>query len=506
MVVRKRCLLRRSASECYRMPQTTDRLDSWKEIAAYLKRGARTVQRWEREESLPVHRLKHEKLGSVFAYRSELDAWWARRGTVLQSHPASTVAVLPLADLSPDKDQQYFCEGMAEELTAALGRLPGVQVASRTALVQAAGQAAGCREIGRRLAVGSLLEGSVRKSGSRVRIAVRLTDAEKGFQLWSAQYDRDLQEILAVQDDIAKRVAEALGRKLATPPENPAEARECYRRGRDYYYQYSPASVECALQLFLRAMESDPAAPEGYAGLADCWSYLYLYSERNDALREQAEWASERAVELDAGCGQAQASRGLALSLGGRGAEAEEAFETALRLEPGLFEANYFYARHAFAQGQSTKAAQLFEQSMAARPEDYQPPLLIGQVYDRLERGDDARAARRKGVDLAKRHLRMYPDDARGLYMMANGLVALGERERGREAAERALNIRPGDPMLLYNVGCIFSMLGLGEAALDCLAKAAAGGLKQRGWYENDGDLDPLRTHPRFQELLSTLV
>ncbi len=488
------------------MVRPADRLDSWKEIAAYLKRGPRTVQRWEREESLPVHRLRHDRLGPVFAYRSELDAWWDRRRVELQPRPGSSVAVLPFADLSAERDQQYFCEGTAEEIIATLGRIPGLRVASRTASFQAPGPGTGCREIGRRLGVANLLEGSVRKAGNRLRIAVRLTESETGFQLWSAQYDRELKEVLALQDEIARRVSEALGRTLGGGPDTGIGAEACYRRGREYYYQYSPASVECALHLFLRAMEIDPTAPEAYAGLADCWSYLYLYSDRTEALREQAEWASAKAVELNAACAQAQASRGLAFSLDGRDREAEASFETALRLDPGLFEANYFYARHSFAHGQFAKAAELYEHSMAARPEDYQPPLLVAQVYDALGRSEDASEARRRGVALAKQHLRLYPDDARALYMSANGLVALGEPERGREAAGRALRIRPGDPMLLYNVGCVFAMLGLVEAALECLTKAAAGGLKQKAWYENDGNLDSIRAHPRFQELLNSLA
>ena len=142
---------------------------------------------------------------------------------------------------------------------------------------------------------------------------------------------------------------------------------------------------------------------------------------------------------------------------------------------------------------------------MRVRPDDYQSPLLVAQIYDDAGRHSDAAAARRRGIEIAERHLRLNPDDARALYMAANGLVALGERRRGRQYAERALAIRPDDPMLLYNAGCIFSLLGLVEAALDCLEKAAATGLTQKGWYEHDSNLDPLRDHPRFQELLGKL-
>ncbi len=142
---------------------------------------------------------------------------------------------------------------------------------------------------------------------------------------------------------------------------------------------------------------------------------------------------------------------------------------------------------------------------MRVRPEDYQCPLLAAQIYDDLGRAEDAAKIRARGVELAERHLELNPDDARALYMSANGLVALGERGRGRHAAERAMAIRPEDPMLLYNVGCVFSMLGLVDQAMDCLERAVRGGVTQKAWYEHDSNLDPVREHPRFRELIRTL-
>jgi adenylate cyclase len=192
-------------------------------------------------------------------------------------------------------------------------------------------------------------------------------------------------------------------------------------------------------------------------------------------------------------------------TLSGKNDEAEKSFEQAIRLDPGLFEAHYFYARHCFVLGQFEKAVSLYERAMQSRPDDYQSPLLVAQIYDDLGRPADAVASRKKGIELSERHLRLNPDDARALYMAANGLVALGQRERGQQLAERALAIRPDDPMLLYNVGCIFSMLSRVEIAMECLEKAARNGLSQKGWYEHDSNLDPLRTHPRFQELLRKL-
>jgi adenylate cyclase len=497
----------------------TKRLDSWKEIAAYLRRGVRTVQRWEREQGLPVRRLRHDKLGSVYAYQPELDAWWEAHGAELEqeapqaeAHPPS-IAVLPFADISREKDQAYFCEGMAEEILLALSKIQGLRVASRSSAFRFRAEARDVREVGHRLRVRHLLEGSVRKSEDRLRISVQLSDTESGYQLWSERYDREVKDIFAIQEEIAHRVVEAMEVRL-TPTERAAlgaaptrdiQAYDYYLRGRKFYYGYGPQDIRFAQQLFSQAIALDPAYALAYAGLADCWSYIYLNVERSEAARQQAEWASARAVELDSSSAQAHASRACALSLGPCKEEAEQAFESAIRLDPNLFEAQYFYARHSFACGQSEKAVGLYEQAMRVRPEDYQSPLLVAQSYEDLGKPEAARAARLRGIELAEQHVNLNPDDVRALYMAANGMAALGQQQRAREWAERALSLRPDDAMLLYNVGCIYSLLGCVEEALTCLEKAFRLGLRNKGWYEHDSNLDPLRQHPRFQELMRQL-
>ncbi len=324
------------------------------------------------------------RMASARDLRDELETLRLSAGEGRTGIPS--IAVLPFADMSREKDQAYFCDGIAEEIINALCRVQGLRVASRTGSFQFKDTAADLREIGNRLRVESVLEGSVRKSDSRLRITVQLIEAARGFHLWSESYDREFHDVFAIQQEIAHSVVKALRvtlspqekGALAEVPTSEVQAYDYYLRGRSFYYRYGRHDIEFALQLFSRAIELDSGYALAHAGLADCWSYIYLYSERKDAVRLQAEAAGCRAVELAPDSAQAQASLAVALSLGPRKEEAKAAFEKAIELDPTLFEAWYFYARHVFAGGDLPKAVSLYEEAMRVRPEDFYSPLLIG--------------------------------------------------------------------------------------------------------------------------------
>lgn len=475
------------------------RIESWKGIADYFRRGVRTVQRWEREEGLPVHRLQHDKLGSVFAIPAELDQWRNRRlvAARIPESPDREVIVLPFSDFSREQDQAYFCEGVAEEIRGVLSRVKGLRVASRLASHRY--RLKGIPD------EGAVLAGSVRKAGERLKIGVELT--EDGDSLWTESYDRKLGDVFLIQEEIARNAAHALQvnwQEKGLAPTRDIEAYDLYLHGRDAYYHYGPHDVRCAIVYFERALERDPQYVLAQAGLADCWAYLYLNAERSADNLARADAASRKAVELGPDSAQALASRALAMSL--HGEDADSLFERAIAIDPNLYEAHYFYARHAFTQGKSEKAVRLYEEAIRIRPEDHQAPRLLAQSYDDLGQPEKGIAARRHGIECAEQHLELHPDDARALYMAANGLAALGEKERARAWAERALSLRPDDSMLLYNVGCIYSMLGLIEEALAILEKAVERGLRHREWYEHDSNLDALRGEPRFARLLAGLA
>jgi TolB-like protein/Tfp pilus assembly protein PilF len=421
----------------------------------------------------------------------------------------SSIAILPFVDRSAEGDQRYFCDGLAAELIAALARVPGLRVAPRSSSVRFR-NTEDAQEVGWQLGVAAVVEGSVAKSDERLRVSARLVRTEDGEELWTRTYDRPLEDVFAVQQEIAERIAHRLefrldekhARALERPPTSNVRAYEYYLEGRERFFEYRRRGVEAALALFNRALELDPDYPRALAGVAECCCYLVLYADGDERLLDQAELASRRCLELAPDLAEAQVARGLLLSLRQRYAASAEAFERAIELNPKLFEAYYFYARNSFAQGELETAAKLFKHASVIDPDDYQAPLLLGQIYDSLERPEEAVAVRRQGVRAAERRLRHSPEETRALYMAANALVCLGQSERGLRWAERALALEPDEPMLLYNVGCIYSMAGRPDRAVDCIEKAAAGGDAYVDWSRQDSNLDPIRDHPRFKALL----
>ena len=435
------------------------------------------------------------------------------RGPSPGSGQLPSIAVLPFADMSQERDQDYFCDGIAEEVITSLAQLKNLRVASRISSFQFKGAPLDSREIGRRLGVRHLLEGSVRKAGERLRISIELADVEAGFCLWSERYDRDMKDIFAIQEEIAQKVVEALQLTLSPSqreslgrlPTTDVQAYEYYLRGRKFYYQYNRRGAEFARQMFEKAIELDPRYALAYAGLADCCTFLYMHVISSDDVRAAAIDAANWAVELDPALAQAHVSLGLALSLTRDHDAAEREFEAALALDGRLFEAHYFYARDTFMQGRLEKAVTLYERAFELRPEDYQSPLLVGQIYEDLKQPAMAETARRSGLKAAEKRLALHPDDVRALYMGANAMVALGEIDRGLDWARRAYALDSEDAMLLYNLGCIYCMAGKAEEALDFVERSVRAGMNRLGWLQNDSNLDTVRSHPRFQAVVREL-
>ena len=420
-----------------------------------------------------------------------------------------SLAILPFSDLGIEQKQRYLCDGLAAELIAALSNLEGLKVATRGASFRMRG-AKDAAEAGRELGVAAVLQGTVDRTDDRLRVQARLVSSRDGAELWSETFDRPLQDVFAIQHEIAERIAKALelqvapelARALQDPPTANVEAYEYYLKGRQRFFEYRRRGVEAALQLFNMALMLDHDYARAYAGVAESSIFLYMYADGDKTDLEQAELASRRALELAPELAEAHVARGLVLSIQDRFEESDEAFETAIRLNPRLFEAFYFYARNSFAKGDLESAAKLYGHASRIDPDDYQAPLLVAQIYDDLGRSEEALLVRRRGVRAAELRLQLDPEESRALYMGANALVSLGETERGIRWAEKALELEPSEPMVLYNVACVFSLAGEADRALDCLEKAVSDRPAYVDWVRHDSNLDSIREDPRFLALL----
>ena len=424
-----------------------------------------------------------------------------------------TIAVLPFEDMRPGRDQEYFCDGIAEEIINSLNQLGGLRVAARTSAFAFKGRPEDIRVIGERLGAEAVLEGSVRKAGNQLRITVQLIDVAEGYTRWSERFDRELKDVFAIQDEIAGNIVQALeiklserdGRVLAKASTRNHQAYDLYLRGRGFYRQTHRRGINYAIEMFEHAIERDPDYGLAYAGLADCYSYLFSFFDSDRANIEKAMTLSQKALELDSKLAEAHVARGRAFYVSRRYEEAEREFETAIRLNPHLYAAYESYARNYYSQGNLDRAAWLFEQALQMDPENFDAPILLAQTYRGLNQTEKAREALEKGLLKATKHLELNPDDARALYMKAIALAVAGEKEQAFEWLERALSIDPEDPMIVYGAACVYAVAGKEEMSIDYLEKALSTGCFHRDWVERDSDFDSLRNHPRFKALLSKL-
>jgi TolB-like protein len=489
------------------MPDSQDRLDSWKEIAAYLGREVRTVQGWEKNEGLPIHRHQHARQGSVYAFKSELDAWrkaraespepvartsrrpWLFAGLAVAavlvasfawatffrrsgdarastSEALSSVAVLPFLDLSPQKDQEYFSDGLSEEIIDALSRVPNLRVAARTSAFAFKGKAIDIRQIGQQLNVSAVLEGSVRKSGDALRVTAQLNRVADGYHLWSRTYDRRPSDIFAVQRELSQAIADQLqaGAVPDRATTSNVEAHRLYQEGHYLFSQHQvPDSYRKAIDRYEQAIALDPNYAAAYAGLAD--AYAYLAEQMAVAPREvmpKAKAAAEKALALDDLSADAHTSLGLVkLDYEWDVEGAQREFQRAMELNPSSGYIRHWYAHSLEAQNRLEDA---MKEMRAAQALD---PLLMvlswdiaGELYW-AKRNDDALRELKKASDL-------FPGVPLLSYLNALVYQQMGDLKSARRVLDSLASSQPDavkEPVFLALFGTQAAMEGRrGEA------------------------------------------
>ena len=424
-----------------------------------------------------------------------------------------SIAVLPFVNMSSDPENEYFGDGLAEEIINALTKIQDLRVASRTSSFSFKERNDDIREIGEKLNVDTILEGSVRRQGKKLRVTAQLINVEDGYHLWSERYDKELEEVFEIQDEITENIIQALEVILSDNEKNliknkpsvDVKAYDFYLRARKFMHSLTKKNFNYALKMLFRAIEIDPNYAIAYASIAECHCWLYLYHESKQENLIKAEEASQRSIELGPDLAETHVSRGYAASINKKYIEAESEFRTAIGINPKLYEAYYFYGRTCLVQGKLEEASQLFEKASVLLPEDYQALNFLGSVLRGLGDIEKAIEAESESLKRVGHHLELNPDDVRALYLGASVHIKIGNKKLGLEWSSKALELEPEDVGVLYNVACSYSLLGKIDEAIELLEKAVDGGFDHVEWIENDSDLDPLRDHPKFQSLIEKL-
>src|SRR5260221_4857940 len=487
------------------------RLDSWKEIAAYLKRDERTVRRWE-AEGLPVRRKVHKKQASVYAYKGEIDAWWdagqhlelaepgdSRKGLALKAlaglvtaslilivalnvgrirdrlrgnvatAPASkSIAVLPLKNLSCHATQAYLDRGVTGELIGRLAEIRNLRVIPRTSVMHFKDTQLSVTEIANALGVDAVVEGSVMREGSRIRVHAQLIRGATDEHFWSETYDRELRDVLSLQSDVAQSIARRVEvtitgeehARLSSARTVDPEAYEAYLKGRFYWNKRTADSMPKAALYFEQAISKEPGYGAAYSGLADCNSGLAWHGFMSPAeVLPKAYAAAQKAVEIDPQSAEAHASLALVLDHKWDWAGAEAEFKRALELNPQYANAHHWYGDYLSIQGRHDEAQVEAKRALELDPLNLMIGTWVSLRYYLARRYDGAMEQSRNTVDLD-------PHFAAAHLILGESYVQQGKHKEGLDELQKAASLSGGSPLYTAQVGVSLALAGEKKEAL----------------------------------------
>ena len=434
-------------------------------------------------------------------------------GPVMAEADKPSIAVLPFNNMSGDPEQEYFSDGITEDIITDLSKVSGLFVIGRNTSFTFKGKAVDIPDVAAKLGVKFILEGSVRKAGERVRVTGQLIDGITGGHIWADRFDRDLTDIFAIQDEITQTIVDQLKIKLlpkekkaiAAAPTINVEAYTFFLKGRQYFYNSTKAFLALAREMFVKAVAIDPHYARAYAAIANCDSRLVaLYSAPID--RTEILASADKALSIDPNLADAHGARAQVLGLSDRNDEAEAAFNKALSIDPMNYDALLNFARFHTKVGHHEAALELYTRATEALPDNSDAPFTLALALRALNRIEEAKRYVHLGVKRAEEQLRLHPEGSRPLQLGAAALAGIGEGEQAKQWMERALVIDPDDTHLKYNAACMWVQIGDFERAFDLLEQWIQNvGVESAQWFMHDPDLDPLRDHARYPALLKKL-
>ncbi|HVL69577.1 MAG TPA: protein kinase [Vicinamibacterales bacterium] len=433
------------------------------------------------------------------------------RPAAVPARVEQSVAVLYFENLSSATDDQYFRDGITEDIITELTKIKNLRVFPRGVVMAWRDKPVNATDVGREARAAFVLTGSLRRAGSRLRITAQLVETRTGHSIWAERYDREMQDVFEVQDEIARAIAQALRITLspqeeedisAKPTEN-LKAYDYYLKGRGYARRVTRSDLETAMQMFDCSIMFDPGFALAYAGLAQVCGLFYYWHEHRDPWIEKALAAAERALTLDPQLAEGWAARARIAWSQRRYDEAIGFAQRAIALKPNCEGAYWVLAQAYFSTDRYRDVVALTDRAIEANGEDYNTYLPYVLAYERLGQSDISLRVRAQWAAILERQLETVPEDVRARILLSSNYALLGREAEAESQVQRAVGLRPNDSNILYNAACTYGLMRRKAEALDLLLRAKAAGYPNLHWAVRDPDLKILHGLPEFTALVA---
>ena len=422
---------------------------------------------------------------------------------------SKSIAVLYFENLSGVEEDEYFRDGVTEDIITELSKIKGLNIFSRATVLAYRDKSATPAQIGQQLNAAYVLTGSLRRAGNRLRINTQLVDTQTDFPTWSERYDREMEDVFEVQDEIARKIAEALRvtmspqekQEIAVKPTENMQAYDLYLRGKSYARRLTRQDLEFALQMFSNAVTLDPAFALAHAANAVFCAQYYANFERDDTWADKARRAADRAIALRPELPDVQVAQAWIRYIDGDLDDAIQRVQQAISRKPDCEGAYYLLGRALFAAGRFQEVAEIAEAAVSTAGDDYSVYVPIINALGALGKDDLRNIYRQQRVEALETHIGKVPEDARARVLLASSYAEMDRAEDAQREMSFAAALRPNDSSVLYNCACIQCKLGNKAEALENLRKAWTAGFKDAEWARRDPDLALIQNEPEFQEI-----
>ncbi len=436
----------------------------------------------------------------------------AKGGAATAAAAEKSVAVLYFENLSGAKEDEYLRDGMTEDVITELSKIKELRVFPRAAVLAYRDKAVTGPQVGHELGATHILSGSLRRAGSRLRITAQLVEAQTGHSAWAERFDRELKDVFEVQDEMARRITQAL-RITLTPQEEKAIARkptentqayDAYLRGRSYARRATRPDLEFAMQMFDMAILLDADFALAHAGIADACGLIHVWHDPNPRWIEKGLASCERALKLDPHLAEVLVARGLLCYAQKKYGEAIEYTRMAIERKPECPGAYNVLARSYFESGRFQEVAALVERAVEANGDDYNLYIPLANAAENLGKAEALRDIRQRLKRVLEQQLVMVPEDVRARVLLASTYAQFEEADRATVELERAIALRPEDSNILYNAACVYARLMRKQDSLAMLKRAKEHGYHNLAWLARDPDLVCLHDEAEFQQLVGS--